>query len=277
MTDLMTRCYPLDDIRVRAKGDGRTVEAYAAVFETPTEVKDIDGHYLEVISQRAFDKSLNERGNRFGVFYNHARTLGGTPSDMFSLPLGTPVEVRADNRGLFTVTRYNRNPLADEVLEAIRNGDITGQSFTGRFLQSNPKRGPFRARSGRLQTVTRKEIALVEYGPTPIPVYEGASIVGMRALLDRFDNIEALLAARSGHEDEETEEEAAATPEGEPVEESGTPEDPAASGAAAEEPPDEHSARHAAMAWNRRRADIRARLKRRRPHGEAQEEERTAR
>jgi HK97 family phage prohead protease len=200
MTGLSTRVFALDDIQVRAKGDGRTVEAYAAVFDTPTEVKDIDGHYLEVISQRSFDKSLNEHGTRFGVFYNHARTLQGTPSEMGSVPLGTPLEVRADHRGLYTVTRYNKTHLADQILEAIRNGDITGQSFTGRFLQSNPARGPFRARSGRLTTVTRKEIALVEYGPTPIPVYEDASILGVRALMNRFDDIEALL---TGVDDQE--------------------------------------------------------------------------
>ena len=279
MNGLFTRVVALDDIQVRAKGDGRTVEAYAAVFDEPAEVRDVDGHYLEQISRSAFDKTLHERGTRFGVFYNHGKTLYGTPSEMASVPLGTPLQVRADNRGLLTVTRYNRNPLADQILESIRNGDITGQSFTGRFLQSDPQqRSPFRPRSGRLTTVTRKEIALVEYGPTPIPVYEGAAVVGMRALLDRFDSIEALLAGRSDGLPAELEEEEPTTPEGEPEEESDTPADPAAQGAVTEEPTqDGHSARHAAMAWNRRRADIRARLNRRRPDGEAQEEERAAR
>jgi HK97 family phage prohead protease len=275
MNGLYLRSYPLDDIRIRAKGDGRTVEAYAAVFDTPTEVKDVDGHYLEVITQRAFDKSLNERGNRFGVFYNHARTLQGTPSELGSIPLGSPVEVRADARGLFTVTRYNKTPLADQVLEAIRNGDISGQSFTGRFLQSHPGRPPYRARSGRLTMVTRKEIALVEYGPTPIPVYEGAAIVGMRALLDRFDTIESLLASRG----EEIEEDEPTTPgDEEPEADEDTPDEDAATGAVTEEPPDEgHSARRAAaIGWSRTRADIRARV--RGPHrGQAQEEERAAR
>ena len=361
MTGLSTRVVALDDIQVRAKGDGRTVEAYAAVFDSPTEVKDIDGHYLEVIGQRAFDRTLHNRGTRFGVFYNHARTIHGTPSEMGSVPLGTPVQVRADARGLLTVTRYNKTHLADQILEAIRNGDITGQSFTGRFLQSHPDRGPWRARAGRLTTVTRKEIALVEYGPTPIPAYEDASILGVRALLERFDDLEARLvggsdddeatraemAAKSindlpdsafayiepgGSKDDEGKTaprskrhfpihdaahvrnalarapqspfgdkampkiraaakkfgievsdekssrttvtaEPSATPEQDPADQPGTPDDLAATGPAAEDSPDGHSARHAAMAWNRRRADIRARLNRRRPHGEAQEEE----
>src|SRR5690349_1314009 len=37
-TTTFTRSYPLDDIRIRSGGDGRTVEAYAAVFDTPSEI-----------------------------------------------------------------------------------------------------------------------------------------------------------------------------------------------------------------------------------------------
>ncbi|WP_435643870.1 phage major capsid protein [Streptomyces sp. H49] len=181
--DLHQRVFALDDIQIRAGGDGRTVTAYAAVFDSPAEIHDQDGHYLEQISRTAFDKTLQERAGRIGVFYNHARTLHGTPSEQGSVPIGTPIEPpRPDGRGLLTVTRYNKTPLADAVLEAIRNGDITGQSFTGRFYKSDPA-GPYLpARSGDLTLVTRKEIGLIEYGPTPIPAYADAEIVGVRAV-----------------------------------------------------------------------------------------------
>ncbi|MFJ4735281.1 phage major capsid protein [Streptomyces sp. NPDC088770] len=178
---LYSRVFALDDIAIRAGGDGRTVTAYAAVFDSPAEIRDQDGHYQEQISRSAFDKTLKERAGRVGVFYNHARTLHGTPSEKGSVPIGTPLEVRPDGRGLLTVTRYNKTQLADDVLEAIRNGDITGQSFTGRFIKSDP-RGPYLpARAGDLTLVTRQEIALIEYGPTPIPAYHDAEIVGVRA------------------------------------------------------------------------------------------------
>lgn len=183
MTTTFMRSYPLDDIKIRSGGDGRTVEAYATVFDTPTEIRDQDGHYKEVIGRSAFDKTIAERGKRFGVFFNHGLTLHGTPSERHTMPIGTPVEVRADGRGVLTVTRYNRTPLADEVLEAINSGAITGQSFSGRMIQSTPKRGPYRARAGELPTVTRSEIAMREYGPTPMPAYEDAAIVGVRAAL----------------------------------------------------------------------------------------------
>jgi HK97 family phage prohead protease len=180
--NLYHRTFALDNIEIsRAYSDGRTVEAYAAVFDVPAEVRDQHGHYMEVISGSAFNKTLAERADRVGVYYNHGYTMAGTPDMLGSVPIGRPVEIRADKRGLFTVTRYNKSALADSVLEAIRNGDITGQSFSGRIYQSNPKRVPAARRGQGLPTVTRTELGLNEYGPTPVPVYESAAITAVRA------------------------------------------------------------------------------------------------
>lgn len=197
-----SRAFPLEDIAVSKTADGRTVEAFAAVFNTPAEVRDQDGHYSEQIHPRAFTKTIAEakRGEsyRIGVFYNHGRTITGESSDRASIPLGTPLHIEATSRGLLTVTRYNKTPLADDVLESIRNGDITGQSFTGRFLQSEGHRRGQKLmpnRDGSLPVVTRTQIALVEYGPTPMPVYADAEIVGVRALLATLPDreLEALM------------------------------------------------------------------------------------
>jgi hypothetical protein len=51
------RSFPLQDISIRA-GDGRTVDAYATVFDTPAPIHDQDGDYIEVIDRRAFDRIL---------------------------------------------------------------------------------------------------------------------------------------------------------------------------------------------------------------------------
>lgn len=198
----VTRSFVLDDIRIRSDGDGRTVDAYAAVFGQPSEIHDQDGHYNEVIDPSAFNRTISHRGTKVGVFYNHGKTLYGTPSDRASVPLGTPLDIRADNFGVFTSTRYNKTELADAVLESIRNGDITGQSFTGRMLRSTPERGPYRARGGELTTVTRNEIALIEYGPTPFPAYETASIIGTRAVpLGEGDTLLQLILSNLGDAD----------------------------------------------------------------------------
>lgn len=204
------RAVALDEIRIRSGGTGRTVEAYAAVFDDPMEVYDQDGHYREQNHRAAFDRTIAHRQGRFPVVYHHGMTIASTPSERGSVPIGVSKEVRTDSKGVLTIAEYGRSELADEVLEAIRMGAITGQSYGGRYLRSTPTKpigGYRRVRSGgELPLVTRLEVAMHEFGPTPFPVFAGASIVGVRAqqlagallaapagdraaLLDQFDEL----------------------------------------------------------------------------------------
>ena len=178
-----TRTWGLDDIEIMRGGDGRTVEAYAAVFDTPTEIRDQHGHYMEVINRSAFNRAISHGIDRVGFYYHHGMTLHGTPSDLGSVPIGEPIDVRADGKGLRTVSRFNKTPLAESVLEAIHAGNIKGYSFRGRIYQSTPNKVPPRPRAaaGDLPTVTRTELGLTEYGPTPTPYYAGAGIVAVRS------------------------------------------------------------------------------------------------
>ena len=202
------RSFPLSDVSIRAGGDGRTVDAYATVFDTPTPIHDQDGDYIEVIDPHAFDRILPKlapSGGRsswkVGVFYNHGMTLHGTPSDRNSMPIGVPLEIKADGHGLFTRTRYQRGADIDRILESINEGSLSAYSFSGRFDRSDPMppRGGFRQdRRGNLPTVRRTESTLREYGPTPFPAYQEAAIVGVRAehITEQLDRITELL--RSG-------------------------------------------------------------------------------
>ncbi len=178
MSDYISRGVPITDLEVK----GRTVTAYAAVFNQPAEISDNHGHYLETIDPKAFNRTIKGAGAKAGVFYNHGMTIHGTPSEAGSIPIGVPTEITADRKGLLTVARYNGTPMAEAVLEAMRDGAIPGYSFTGRIIQSNPNRIP-RARGGELPTVTRTELGLKEFGPTPFPAYSGAEIVSMRSAL----------------------------------------------------------------------------------------------
>lgn len=185
------RAFSLEDISIRSGGDGRTVEAYAAVFNVDTEIHDHDGNYVERIDPGAFNKAINDAapaGSRTGwatkVMFNHGRDMYGRPSDRFAMPIGTPKEIRADARGLLTVTQYARTASADEALELIREGAITAQSFQGSFLRSDKPtpRGGFRpGKDGQLTQVVRQEIALKEYGPAIFAAYPDAAIVNVRA------------------------------------------------------------------------------------------------
>ena len=184
MTEFV-RAVALEDIRIRSGGTGRTVEAYAAVFNEPAEVMDQDGHYYEVNDPTAFNRSIKQHGGRFPVIYHHGMTLAGTPSDRGSVPIGVSTEVRADKRGVLTVSEYGTSELADEVLESIRMGAVKAQSYGGRFVRSDPMLRPgqrYRPTSaGSLRTVRRLEVAMREFGPTPFPAFTGAAITGIRA------------------------------------------------------------------------------------------------
>lgn len=194
MTEIMRyqRWWPLDDIEIsRAHVDGRTVVAYATVFDTAYPVSDQYGDYEEVVERSAFNNWLSTGGiERAMCLYNHGFTVHGSPSDAYSVPLGRPLEIRPDGKGLYTVTRYNEGPDVDRVLEAIRNSAIRGQSFRGRIIRSTP---PGRGRrhvlghDGKRTTVVRHELGLSDYGPTPMPVNSGAEILAVRSYLSGLD------------------------------------------------------------------------------------------
>jgi HK97 family phage prohead protease len=219
------RSYPLQDISIRAGGDGRTVDAYAAVFDTPAPIHDGDGDYIEVIDRRAFDRILTKiapsggrSGWRCGVFYNHAMNLHGQPSDIDSMPIGVPLEIKADEHGLFTRTRYHKGDRADQVLEAIREGSLSSYSFSGRFDRSSPHppRGGFRPdHRGNLPSVRRTESTLREYGPTPFPAYADAAITGLRSeqIVEQLERITELLRMGAPLDLPEEDEAVSAAPE----------------------------------------------------------------
>ena len=186
------RSWTLEDCVIRAGGDGRTVEAYAAVFDSPAEIHDQHGDYVEEIDRTAFNRVLSRGIDQIGVYYHHGMTLHGTPSDLGSVPIGRALEIRPDKRGLLTVTRYNRSELADATLEAIRNGDIRGYSFRGAIIRSNPKRPPKMRPGAALPLWRHLELGLREFGPTPTPAYADAGILAVRS-------VQQLVAALQDH------------------------------------------------------------------------------
>lgn len=183
----LVRSVPLLDFEIERSGEGRTVTAYAATFADPYEVVDFDGHYDEIINRAAFNRMLGRGYDRVQVLYNHGRTISGTPTAEFSKPIGVPVEVRAEPKGLLTRTRYLKTPLGDEVLEMWREQAIRAQSFRGPIYRSAPPRPGANGRP----VIERLELGLIEYGPSPFAVNVGADLVAIRsALLD--DRLEAL-------------------------------------------------------------------------------------
>jgi phage head maturation protease len=199
----LVRFYPLEDIHIltRSEGDGsgRVVEAYATVFDQPAEIHDYMGHYMEEIDRTAFDQVLAKIARTPGglaravkVLYNHGKTAEGTPAPEFQVPIGTPLDVRPETRGLLTRTEYDAgDPFTERILSKIRSGAINSQSFVGGIVRSSPElQGPgdrYRKRGGALTTVRRMQLGLREYGPVLWPAYSGAEILGVRMQLPGSD------------------------------------------------------------------------------------------
>jgi phage head maturation protease len=195
------RYWPLEECRIldRSQGSeyasGRVVEAYAAVYGQPAEIRDQQGHYEEEIDRAAFNDTLrvihpdvNGGYWRATCLYNHGMTVHGTPAERFSLPAGVPRHISSEGKGLMTRTEYAPTPLGDELLELVAMGALRSQSFTGGIIRSDPSlRGPGdrykRGYGGSLQRVTRLALGLREYGLTPFAAYSGAEVLGVRMQL----------------------------------------------------------------------------------------------
>ena len=194
------RVYDLDGIEIvsRAKGgDGRTVEAYAAVFDVRKEIHDQHGDYIEENDPAMFNRTINNGAvKRALVLYNHGFDARGKSGGLPTVPIGRPVEIKADSRGLLTVSRYNSSEFSDMVLESIKNGDITAQSYEGPIYRSSPDRVPKVRRGGPLPVVRRLEMGLKNYGPTPTPYYETAEITAVRSAVELAEEVARLDAGQ---------------------------------------------------------------------------------
>ena len=146
--------------------DGNTLYGYLAVFNEDTRINNWEGDFTERIAPGAFNRTLERRGHRVKILYDH-----GLDPSVGNKPLGKPSELREDAKGLFVEvplddTSYNRDLKA-----SLASGAIDGMSF--RF--SVPAGGDEWDDSGDTPIRTLNEVILHEGGPVTFPAYEGAS------------------------------------------------------------------------------------------------------
>jgi HK97 family phage prohead protease len=211
---------PRDDlIRMNPAGvtlgddDGtRTLFGYAAVFNEWTEIHGWEGHFRERIMPGAFAKTIQERGDRVKILYDH-----GMDPTLGNKPLGKIRELREDDRGLYYEvalldTDYNRNFLIPAV-----EADTLGASFRFRVTKDDWDDEP------DMPERTIREIGpLHELGPVTFPAYEGAT-AGVRnrqdfelwRSLDERGRADFMRLVRQARD--------LATPDGEPAPEDGQP------------------------------------------------------
>jgi phage head maturation protease len=192
--EMVTRFLAVDDMEIKRVNRGeREVTAYAALFDQPAQIRDKHGHYWEQINRTSWNRALSHGIQRVQVHYNHGYDLTGRPNGLLAVPIATPASITPDGRGLLTVSRYNDGEVADAVLSAWEGGQVKGQSFTGRVYQSR-KIG----RNGDLDLIERTELGLKEYGPTPIPAYDGDMLVAIRSQGDLAELVRSIIADIAG-------------------------------------------------------------------------------
>jgi HK97 family phage prohead protease len=158
------------------KGDGRTLEGYAAVFDSPTRIDSMfEGKFDEQIRRGAFARYLEKRTPTLMFEHGHHPLIG-------SMPLGRITRASEDTRGLYVQARLSDNWLIEPVRDAVRDGAITGMSF--RFLV--PEGGDtWEKRKGDVPLRTLTDVDVPELGPVVFPAYEPTT-VSVRSSLDRI-------------------------------------------------------------------------------------------
>ena len=181
MSDRHSRSYDFTVTRQDEADDGLTLEGYAAVFDTPTSIRDYLGEYEETIARGAFSRTINARTPV--LQFDH-----GTHPMIGSIPLGSIRKIEEDDQGLFVRARLSDNWLVEPVRDAIRDGAISGMSFQFQVVQDDWNED---------QTArTVREVKLYELGPVVWPAYESTT-VGVRSEISSVlacENLQADLA-----------------------------------------------------------------------------------
>ena len=146
--------------------DGRLMEGYAAVFDSPTRIRGWEGDFEEEISRGAFEASIAARTPV--LQYDHGRD-----PRVGSVPIGAIDDLREDSRGLYVRARLFDNATVEPVRQAIAGGAIRGMSF--RF--EVPDGGDtWTERSGRTPHRRIHLADVAELGPVVFPAYDTTSV-----------------------------------------------------------------------------------------------------
>lgn len=198
-------CYRAVEFSPVEDSDGRTLEGYAAVFNTPTAIQEFAGRFNEQIAPGAFNKTLTER--KPVLQFDHGRD-----ARTGSVPIGKIVEAKEDERGLYLKARMFDNATVEPIRQAIEGGAIDGMSFRFRVLRDEWTAADGRSLRGadlddalasdEMPSRTIQEVELYEAGPVVFPAYEATS-VGVRSMLTSLSDEERedLLAELIGRAD----------------------------------------------------------------------------
>ena len=101
-------------------GEGRTLEGYAATFGNVDLVSDM-------IHPGAFTKTLTERGNKVRLLWQHKTDE----------PIGRPIELREDAKGLFIKAIISDTARGRDVLALLKDKAVDSMSIGYEVVQSD--------------------------------------------------------------------------------------------------------------------------------------------
>lgn len=148
-----------DDSQVNM--DERTFKGYASTFGNVDEVGDI-------IEAGSFAKSIQERGpsgtKQIKVLWQHDQ------------PLGMPIVMQEDSKGLYVEAKISKTVLGDEALELMRDGVVDRMSIGFSIPQGKA------VWDEALGVRKIKEVKLFEFSPVTFPANEMAVVTGVKNL-----------------------------------------------------------------------------------------------
>lgn len=165
------RNVPFEVTRATEDGDGLTLEGYAVVFDSPTEINSWEGRFIERMMPGCMDKTLSERMPVLMFDHGQHPLIG-------DMPIGVIQSAKPDARGVFIKARFATNWLIEPVREACTSGAVNGWSF--RFSVPKGKEVWRKGANGGLKERDVLEIKCMELGPVVFPAYTDTTL-GVRS------------------------------------------------------------------------------------------------
>lgn len=159
---------------VKADTTKREITAYASVFHK----RDTGG---DIVMPGFFAKTLKENSDRVRALWQHAWNLP---------PVGTPVTMEEDSKGLLTVTKMLPTPRGEEILICAQEGAINELSFGYDVTKKEEDETK--------KTRTLLEGILWEYSFVNWGMQQLARVAGIKSLDDLLLNMEVMDELKSG-------------------------------------------------------------------------------
>lgn len=137
--------------------DARTFTGYASTWELDKG--------SDIIVKGAFSKTLQESADRVKVLWQH------------DAPIGKPVSMVENEKGLLVTGRVSKTRLGDEALELMKDGVVDRMSI-GYIIPE----GKSEYNGDGVRVI--REVKLMEFSPVTFPMNDGAVITGVKNISD---------------------------------------------------------------------------------------------